>query len=140
MEIKRFSLENGNLKPDQAGELCTYYEVGDIVHLLKYAGNLLSLSQRKKYEKKAKEMLNSEVFDLYKNIGKVQKQKIPMSELDLRDHFASSIFTAVYQQAMKEATEDMSGLFDDPDWPSQIARDAYNMADAMIEARAKNDD
>lgn len=58
----------------------------------------------------------------------------PELGMTLRDYFAAKAIPAVYETAMKEASEG-SGLLQYDDWKYGLALDAYALADAMMKAR-----
>lgn len=53
--------------------------------------------------------------------------------MTLRDYFAAKALPAIYTTAIEEAAEG-SGLFNDSEWRTCLALDAYLMADAMLAA------
>jgi hypothetical protein len=58
--------------------------------------------------------------------GTVDEERRLLSGMSLRDYFAAKALPAVYEQAMRDASEG-SGLFHDPDWRLGLAHDAYAM-------------
>ena len=63
--------------------------------------------------------------------------KQPMfSDMTLRDYFAAQALPAAYKDYLEYLVDSPAP----PDWRVVVALDAYQMADAMIEVRSKNNE
>jgi hypothetical protein len=62
------------------------------------------------------------------------KQWVPQTGMTLRDYFAAHILPSLWDEAAAALRE---GYMGDPAKMSEIAKDAYRFADAMLAERAK---
>ena len=75
-------------------------------------------------------------FPVYGSIGQLMDH-LNNEGMSLRDYFAAKVMQTIYAGNGARMVADRDKRYDETNWDEVVALNAYEMADAMLEARKK---